>query len=145
MIDSSRDHELNDALELFFFGYREFTAYPDALLATRGLARMHHRILYFVGRTPGIAVSELLRTLGITKQALNAPLRRLVELGLVSAAPGQSDRRTRELRLTADGIVLESDLSGSQRSRMAEVFASAGPAAEAGWRSVMRELAPGPD
>ncbi len=81
MIDASREQELNEALELFFFGYREFTAYPDGVLAKRGLGRVHHRILYFVGRNPGVTVGDLLGVLGVSKQALNAPLRRLMAEG----------------------------------------------------------------
>jgi DNA-binding MarR family transcriptional regulator len=143
MVDvSTRDHQLNEALELFFFAYREFTAYPDAILARRGLQRVHHRILYFVGRSPGMAVNELLGTLGVTKQALNAPLRRLTTDGLVASTPG-TDRRVRELRLTPDGAALEAELSGSQRARMDAVFAETGVPAEQAWREVMRAVARG--
>lgn len=141
MIDASREAQLNEALELFFFAYREFTAYPDAILAERGLARVHHRILYFVARTPGITVSELLRTLGVTKQAANAPLRRLTEEGLVASTAGAADRRVRELRLTQAGAALERQLSGSQRERMAAVFEAAGAREETAWRDVMRAVA----
>jgi DNA-binding MarR family transcriptional regulator len=141
MVDVSREAELNEALELFFFAYREFTAYPDEILALRGLQRVHHRILYFVGRKPGITVNELLRTLGVTKQALNAPLRKLVSEGLVASAPRATDRRVRELRLTEPGAALEFELSGSQRDRMAAVFGEVGEGREAAWRDVMRRVA----
>lgn len=136
----TRDQQLNEALELFFFAYREFTAYPDEILARRGLQRVHHRILYFVGRNPGLAVSDLLGTLGVTKQALNAPLRRLTDDGLVASTPG-TDRRVRELRLTPDGAALETELSGSQRARMSAIFAETGAPAEEAWRDVMRRVA----
>ncbi len=137
-----REEHLNEALELFFFAYREFTAYPDEILAARDLQRVHHRILYFVGRNPGITVSELLRVLGVTKQAANAPLRRLVDEDLVASTPGD-DRRVRELRLTPAGVELESQLSGSQRDLMQRVFGDAGPKREAAWREVMRAVAQG--
>lgn len=141
MVDSNRERELNEALELFFFGYRQFTAYPDRVLAERGLQRVHHRILYFVGRNPGIGVNALLGILGVSKQALHAPLRRLVELGLVESRVGERDRRARELSLTAEGKALERELSGSQRERMAAIFAEAGPEREAAWRDVMARVA----
>ncbi len=141
MVDSSREQQLNESLELFFFAYREFTAYPDTILAARGLQRVHHRILYFVGRNPGITVSALLGTLGVTKQALNAPLRRLLEAGLVDSIKGESDRRVRHLELTETGAALEHELSASQRERMATVFDRSGPEAEAAWRAVMSGVA----
>ena len=54
---ASRETDLNQALELFHFAFRAFTAKPDQLLEARGLQRVHHRILYFVGRNPEIRVS----------------------------------------------------------------------------------------
>ena len=141
MIDLKRRAELREAIELLYFSYREFTAGPDRILAERGLSRVHHRILYFVGRSPGIAINALLATLGVTKQALNAPLRQLTEMKLVAARAGARDRRVRELSLTADGARLEARLSGTQMRNLAAVFAQSGASAEAGWREVMRTLA----
>lgn len=141
MIDQSRTDDLNEALELFFFAYREFTAYPDEVLRRRGLQRVHHRILYFVGRNPGIGVNGLLGVLGVTKQALHGPLRHLAQSGLVDIGVAKHDRRGRELRLTAEGALLEAELSGSQRERMAAVFEAVGPTAEEAWRAVMGRVA----
>ena len=140
-IDSFREEALNRALELFHFAYRAFTAGPDRILETRGLQRVHHRVLYFVGRNPGISVNGLLEILGVTKQALHAPLRQLQEMRLVDAQASPSDRRVRELRLTSDGARLEASLSGQQRRRMDETFREAGPEAEAAWRAVMGKVA----
>src|SRR6185369_11977032 len=103
MVDPTREAELREAIELFFFGYREFTAGPDRILEQRGLSRVHHRILYFVGRSPGIAIHALLAILGVSKQALNAPLRQLIEMNLIVARAGTHDRRFRELALSAEG------------------------------------------
>ncbi|MEK7394212.1 MAG: MarR family transcriptional regulator, partial [Fibrobacterota bacterium] len=134
----------NEALELMFHGYRSLTARPDRILDARGLQRVHHRILYFVGRNPGISVGDLLETLHVTKQALNAPLRQLQEMRLVDSIPSAKDRRARLLRLTADGIRLERQLTGSQRKQLASVFAHAGDASEDGWRRVMQALLDAP-
>lgn len=136
-----REAELFAAIELFFFAFRAFTAKPDAILAERGLARLHHRILYFVARRPGQRVSDLLATLGVSKQALHGPLKQLVELGLVQVAADASDGRARCLSLSAEGGGLEARLSQTQRALMAQVFASQGEAAEAAWRQVMAGLA----
>lgn len=141
MVDSLREQQLNESLELFFFAYREFTAYPDGVLAGKGLQRVHHRVLYFVGRCPGITVGELLKTLGVSKQALNAPLRRLTQLGLVESSAGEHDRRIRQLQLSATGQRLEHELSSSQRERMSAVFAQVGPEREAAWREIMTLVA----
>jgi hypothetical protein len=59
------DTELRQAMELLFYAYRDFTADADAMLAKIGLGRAHHRVIYFVGRYPGITVSDLLAILRI--------------------------------------------------------------------------------
>ena len=136
-MDLSREDQLNGALELFHFAFRAFTAGPDRILEAQGLQRVHHRILYFVGRNPGISVNGILGILGVTKQALNAPLRRLLELQLVEVRIHAEDRRMRELRLTPEGAKLESSLSGGQRKLMEKIFQEASPASESAWRKVM--------
>ena len=140
-IDSFRESQLNAALELMHFAYRAFTAGPDRILEGRGLQRVHHRILYFVGRHPGISVNGLLSILAVSKQALNAPLRQLLEMRLVDSEPAAVDRRVRELRLTPEGARLEASLSGLQRHAMERVFHAAGESAEAYWREVMARVA----
>lgn len=141
MIDQDRDARLREAIELLYFGYRGFTAKPDQILRRRGLNRAHHRILYFVGRTPGLRVNVLLETLGITKQALNQPLRRLIDLKLVAVRPSPADRRVREVRLTAEGQKLEAQLTGAQARFLAECFERAGTGPESGWWTTMRQMA----
>jgi len=138
MIDQKNQHELEESIELFFFAYRAFTSHPDRMLAQRGLGRVHHRILHFVGRNPQIAVNALLGILGVSKQALNAPLRQLIEMQLVAVDVAEHDRRVKQLSLTPAGKQLEAQLTGTQMQHLAAVFAAAGPQAEQGWRAVMR-------
>lgn len=144
MVDQNREAQLNAALEAFHFAYRAFTGGPDRILEGRGLQRVHHRILYFVGRHPGLSVNGLLGILGVTKQALNAPLRQLVEMRLIDSQAQAIDRRVKELRLTAEGAKLESSLSGSQRKSMDRVFRAVGTGSESAWREVMRRIAESP-
>lgn len=136
----TREAELNQALELFHFAFRAFTAKPDQLLETWGLQRVHHRILYFVGRNPDIRVNGLLTILGVTKQALHAPLRQLIAMNLVSDSPDANDKRGKCLNLTAEGKNLESALSGAQRKKMQLVFEKIGAEGETAWRQVMAQL-----
>ncbi len=135
------DDFLDDPPALLFFAFRGVTAEPDRILAERGLGRVHHRILYFVGRRPGIRVGALVATLGVSKQALNRPLRELIAKQLVAATAPPSNRRAKELRLTRAGAVLERHLGAVQRRRFAQAFEAAGQGAERGWREVMARLA----
>ncbi len=136
-----REEALRLAIEQFYFGYRAFTTPPDRILAQRGLGRVHHRILYFVGRNPQISVNTLLGLLNVSKQALNAPLRQLIEMKLVAMNTAEHDRRVRQLSLTASGSKLEAQLTGTQMKQLQAVFERAGTDAEAGWHQVMSCLA----
>ncbi len=140
MIDPEREAELKTSVEMFYFAYRAFTARPDHILGQRGLGRVHHRILYFVGRNPDIVVNDLLRILAVSKQALNAPLRQLIEMKLVTMRSATHDRRYKQLSLTGEGTRLESQLTGTQVKHLAAVFAATGTGAEKAWQKVMRAL-----
>jgi DNA-binding MarR family transcriptional regulator len=136
----SREEALRLAIEQFYFGYRAFTAPPDRILDQRGLGRVHHRILYFVGRNPRISVNTLLSLLSVSKQALNAPLRQLIEMKLIGMDTAEHDRRVRQLSLTPNGAKLEAQLTGSQMKQLQKVFDLVGTGAESGWHLVMRSL-----
>jgi DNA-binding MarR family transcriptional regulator len=140
MVDQTADLRLQQALELFYFAYRSFTAGPDRILSDKGLGRVHHRVLYFVGRNPRININELLQILGVSKQALNAPLRKLTELGLIDVETGVHDRRVKQLLLSKTGAKLEARLSQTQMQHLAKAFAVGGEQAVKGWELIMREL-----
>jgi DNA-binding MarR family transcriptional regulator len=139
-IKERRDENLREAIELFYFAYRAFTAGPDQILGQRRLGRVHHRILYFVGRRPGIAVQELLQILDVSKQALNGPLRRLLDDALVAVRADPDDRRFKRLTLTHEGRKLEAHLTGTQTTLLASVFKKYGAKGEPAWKAIMRAL-----
>ena len=141
MLDLKRQRELHAAIELMFFGYRAMVARSDRLLESRGLTRVHHRIVYFVARMGRPQVNELLRVLGVSKQAANGPLRDLYAQQLLTFTRDAADARVKRLALTPAGRRLEGRLSALQRQQFAAIFTAAGSDAEAAWRIAMRELA----
>lgn len=140
MVDQFSDTRLQQAMELFYFGYRAFTAIPDQILQDKGLGRVHHRILYFVGRNPQLNINELLQILCVSKQALNAPLRKLTELGLIEVETASHDRRVKQLRLSKSGAKLEGQLTQSQMQHMASAFSEGGDKAVEGWEKIMQAM-----
>lgn len=128
------------AMEAFFFGYQAFTAKPDEMLARRGLSRVHHRIVFFIACYPGLSMKELLAALGVSKQALNIPLRQLIEMQLVHSSPAADDKRKRLLGLTAEGAKLEQALRREQAKLLQRIFSDAGEAAVQGWLAVNQAL-----
>ncbi|WP_374286685.1 MarR family winged helix-turn-helix transcriptional regulator [Pseudomonas fluvialis] len=131
------------AMEAFFFGYQAFTAKPDEMLARRGLSRVHHRILFFIAKYPGLSMKELLGYLGVSKQALNTPLRQLMEMHLVQSEAAADDKRKRLLGFTAEGARLEQALRREQARLLQRVFAEVGEDAVQGWLKVNLALANG--
>jgi len=111
-----------ESIELLFFAYRDFVSDPDAILAKLDFGRAHHRVLYFVGRQPGMTVADLLDLLQITKQSLARVLKQLIDSGYVRQIAGPEDRRQRRLYPTLSGRELSLALSQPQSRRIARAL-----------------------
>ena len=135
-----RDEDLRQGLDLLFFAWRDLAADADAALEKEGLGRAHHRALYFIGRNPGLSVSDLMGILGITKQSLGRVLKELAAKGLLQQTVGSEDRRERRLALTDAGQALEQALTAPQRALMANAYRAAGAEAVSGFRTVLTGL-----
>ena len=135
-----REEDLRQGIELLFYAYRDFTADPDRILSENSFGRAHHRAIHFIGRNDGIAVTELLGILRITKQSLSRVLGQLVRQGYVKQQKGTEDRRHRHLYLTEKGFELERKLSEPQRTRVARAYRAAGAEAVEGYRKVLTGL-----
>src|SRR5699024_10467858 len=134
-----REEQLNETLMLFYFAYRTFTKEPDRILEQHGIHRLHHRILFFVARKPEISVHELLATLEVTKQALHAPMRQLIEMGYITNEPNKHNRHVREICITEKGENHEKQISNVQRSKMNEIFETLGTESEESWKKVIKK------
>lgn len=134
------DDQLRKGIEAMFFAYKGFTSDPDRILEPRGYGRAHHRAIHFIHRSHGTTVNNLLAILGVTKQSLNRVLRTLIDDGLVESRIGEQDKRQRHLYLTGAGLVLERELSDAQQARVRDAFRAAGPAAVAGFRTVLEAM-----
>ena len=135
-----REEELRRGIEMMFFSYRDFTGEADAILAEQDMGRAHHRAIYFIGRHPGITVSDLLGILNITKQSLSRVLSGLMKNGFVHQKIGATDRRQRLLYLTESGVELEARLTTLQGRRFAAAYRDAGAEAVDGFHQVLRGL-----
>ena len=135
-----REEELRRGIEMMFFSYRDFTSEADTILAEQDMGRAHHRAIYFIGRHPGITVSDLLGILNITKQSLSRVLSGLMKDGFVLQKTGATDRRQRLLYLTETGTELEARLTALQGRRFAAAYREAGAEAVDGFQRVLRGL-----
>ncbi|MHB0804626.1 MarR family winged helix-turn-helix transcriptional regulator [Stutzerimonas nitrititolerans] len=140
MPDLKKSSDQRLIMERFFLGYQAFTAKPDEMLARRGLSRVHHRILFFIASYPDLSVKQLLGYLGVSKQALNTPLRQLIEMHLVESLTAEEDKRKRMLRFTREGAKLEQALRREQIRLIEKAFNEVGEEAVSGWLAVNQAL-----
>ncbi|WP_312342035.1 MarR family winged helix-turn-helix transcriptional regulator [Stutzerimonas nitrititolerans] len=140
MPDLKKSSDQRLIMERFFLGYQAFTAKPDEMLARRGLSRVHHRILFFIASYPDLSVKQLLGYLGVSKQALNTPLRQLIEMHLVESLTAEEDKRKRMLRFTREGAKLERALRREQIRLIEKAFNEVGEEAVSGWLAVNQAL-----
>jgi len=140
-----REDEIRRGIELLYFGYSNMTHSIDEGLSKQGLGRAHHRALYFIGRQPGLTVSDLLALLAITKQSLGRVLNELVERKLVEGRQGKQDRRQKLLYLTAQGEKMEASLFDALRTKMAAAYVQAGQGSVTGFWHVLEGLIPEQD
>lgn len=131
---------LSDSQELFFYAYRAFTSAPDEMLALRGWNRVHHRLLHFIGREPGMTIGNLLDKLGVSKQAVHPPLKALIGAGMVNAVINPDDLRVKRLHLTPAGQSLSNTLSAPQYQMFAQIIEQCGQKAFDNWLLVMQEI-----
>lgn len=142
-VDLKKLHPMDEALELMYFGWRGMTREADRYLATLGLTRVHHRVLYSIARGNDLTISDLLSILDISKQALHRPMTMLIDKGYVTTASHPTMHRFKILRLTAAGRKVEDQASERERRVMSRAFASGGDRAFRAWADVMRETAKG--
>jgi DNA-binding MarR family transcriptional regulator len=135
-----RDEELTRGIELLEVAYGALLARPDRRLIDLGLGRNHQRVVYWVGRQPGITMVELQERTRLTKQTLSRLLKELVGARLIVRSPSRHDRRQRLLELTLAGRELDEQLNGRLRRRLADAYRAAGAEAVAGFHKVLLGL-----
>jgi DNA-binding MarR family transcriptional regulator len=135
-----RDEELTRGIELLDAAYGALLGRPDRVLSGLGLGRNHGRILYCIGRQPGIAMVELQGRVQLTKQTVSRLLKELVGKGLITRAADRRDQRRRLLALTAEGRALDEQLNGRLRRQLASAYRAAGAEAVAGYHKVLLGL-----
>lgn len=132
---------LDRSLELLHFGFRGLTVEADRFLATAGLSRVHHRMLYVIARADQISVGDLAATLGVSKQAAHRPLAQLFERELVTYHREPERHRFKLLALTEQGTQMEATATEFERTRLRDAFAQTDAQGQQAWMAVMLALA----
>ena len=129
-----------DALSLVLFVHLAFAEDADKGLAPSGLNRTHHRILFLVAHKPGVTVGELVTLLRLSGQAIQPPLRVLIDNNLIEQQSSEQDRRKRHLIITERGMTFLNTLTGRQFARFTEARRRVGDDSFEGFLRVMRAM-----
>ena len=84
-------------------------------------------ILAHLDRESGLSPRVLARHLGVKASTLSAAIARLAELGYITNTPAETDRRKREIRLTARGAEAISDTSVLDAKRVRAMLSKLKP------------------
>lgn len=129
-----------DALSLILFVHLALADDADRKLASTGLSRTHHRVLFLVAHRPGVTVGEIVTLLRLSAQAIQAPLRALIDDGLIEQETSESDRRKRHLIATKQGKDFLKEISEAQFRRILDARNRAGDDAFDGYLRIMRAM-----
>jgi DNA-binding MarR family transcriptional regulator len=135
-----RLHDLDEAIELIYFGSLGTTRNANDYLAQFGFSQAHHRVLYMLARHAGLNVGELVKVLGISKQAAQRPIRQLMDGGYLSVKRDPDQHRSKILQLTAKGREIEHQASSHKRAVVQKAFGN-DVVARDHWTRVMRVIA----
>jgi DNA-binding MarR family transcriptional regulator len=135
---------VHKGLVLHFMAQLSLGEDADSRVSTKGMGRVHHRLLYFAHFTPGISVSELLDVLGVKHQNIQAPLRQLIEEGYILSKASAADGRVKQLYCSRKGDKLLEFVSAGQRERIQRAYDSVNPEDVESYFKVMTALL-GPD
>jgi DNA-binding MarR family transcriptional regulator len=83
---------------------RHITQFYDAFLSPAGLRTTQFSILAKLRRLGPMTINALAAEMVMDRTTLGRNIRPLQREGLLAVAPGQSDRRSKELRLTEAGV-----------------------------------------
>lgn len=131
------NESLDRDLWIFHIAFRQLVKIPDKLLKAHGMGRIHHRVLFVIGRSGEISVGDIAEKLDITRQALHGPMRQLRDSGMIVSKPSAANRTVQLASLTKAGIALDFEINEIQRQHLKLAFRQAGKGGDEGWRKVM--------
>lgn len=121
-----REEQIRFMQDMFFFVWCENHNMIKPILEKHHLGHAHHRLLKFIKHHPDLTVGELRNLLGITKQSLARVMKDVIRYRYVQYKQSKTDRRKRELCLTAEGERLEDELFQLQRKQFVRAFRETG-------------------
>ncbi len=117
-----KDDQIKDFIEQIYYAYRETYSDPKKILKKYSFGSAHHRAIHLIERHEGLAVSDLLNKLKITKQSLNRVLKNLIKNEVILIKKDEIDSRHRRIFLNEKGRKLFDEIFLEQKQRIYNAF-----------------------
>ena len=117
-----KDDQIKDFIEQIYYAYRETYSDPKKILKKYSFGSAHHRAIHLIERHEGLAVSDLLNKLKITKQSLNRVLKNLIKNKVIHIKKDEIDSRHRRIFLNEKGRKLFDEIFLEQKQRIYNAF-----------------------
>ena len=119
-----KDDQLKEFIQKIFIGYRETFSDTKNILNKYSIGVAHHRVMHLLSIYDGIAISELLKKLKITKQSLNRVLKDLNKLEAINYKKGKKDTRMKHVYLNDKGSKIFNEVFAIQKKRIYKALLS---------------------
>ena len=117
-----KDDQIKDFIEQIFYAYRKTYSDPKKILKKYSFGSAHHRAIHLIERHEGLAISDLLNKLKITKQSLNRVLKNLIKNKVILIKKDEVDSRHRRIFLNEKGRKLFDEIFLEQKQRIYNAF-----------------------
>ena len=119
-----KDDQIKEFIQKIFIGYRETFSDTKNILNKYSIGVAHHRVMHLLSIYDGIAISELLKKLKVTKQSLNRVLKDLNKLEAINYKKGKKDTRMKHVYLNDKGSKIFNEVFAIQKKRIYKALLS---------------------
>ena len=113
-----KDEQLKHLIEKLFVSYRETFLDSKKILEKYHIGLAHQKTIHLISMYEGIAISELMRKLKVTKQSLNRVLKDLIKLDMIFFSKDKNDTRVKHIFLNDKGKKIFKEIFEVQKKRI---------------------------
>ena len=113
-----KDEQLKHLIEKLFVSYRETFSDSKKILEKYHIGLAHQKTIHLISMYEGIAISELMKKLKVTKQSLNRVLKDLIKLDMIFFSKDKYDTRVKHIFLNEKGKKVFKEIFEVQKKRI---------------------------
>ncbi len=113
-----KDEQLKHLIEKLFLSYRETFSDSKKILDKYNIGLAHQKTIHLISMYEGIAISELMGKLKVTKQSLNRVLKDLIKLEMIFFSKDKNDSRVKHIFLNEKGKKIFKEIFEVQKKRI---------------------------